>query len=59
MQIELDKLAETGGKFEHTYQPEELILDEESARLLDAPEVNGRVRTRGANSRSNQGACGS
>ena len=47
MQIELDKLAETGGKFEHTYQPAELILDEEQARLLDAPQVSGRVSRSG------------
>lgn len=47
MQIELDKLAETGGKFEHTYQPEELILDEDGARILDAPEVSGRASRSG------------
>jgi uncharacterized protein len=47
MRIELDKLAETGGKFEHSYEPDELILDDENARLLQSPQIAGRVRRSG------------
>jgi uncharacterized protein len=43
MRIELDKLGETGGQFEHRYEPEELVLDEEHVRLLEPPRVSGRI----------------
>lgn len=47
MRIELDRLQETGDRFAHVYEPEELVLDEEHARLTLPPEVSGRVQTSG------------
>jgi uncharacterized protein len=47
MRIELDRLPETGDRFAHRYEPEELVLDEEHARLTEPPEVTGRVQTSG------------
>jgi uncharacterized protein len=47
MRIELDKLEQTGDRFAHVYEPEEILLDEEHVRLTEPPEVSGRVRTRG------------
>jgi uncharacterized protein len=47
MRIELDRLQETGDRFAHRYEPEELLLDEEHARLTEPPEVEGRVQTSG------------
>jgi uncharacterized protein len=47
MRIELDRLPETGDRFAHRYEPEELLLDEEHARLTEPPEVEGRVRRSG------------
>src|SRR5215212_8073277 len=47
MRIELDRLQETGDRFAHRYEPEELVLDEEHARLTGPPEVLGRVQTGG------------
>ncbi|MGB7924693.1 MAG: DUF177 domain-containing protein [Pyrinomonadaceae bacterium] len=47
MRIELDKLDETGGQFAHAYEPEELLLDDEHARLTGAPEISGRARLAG------------
>jgi uncharacterized protein len=47
MRIELDKLEETGDSFAHHYEPEELALDEEDARLTKPPEVSGRVSRKG------------
>jgi uncharacterized protein len=43
MRIELGRLQETGDQFAHRYEPEELALDEEHARLTEPPEVKGRV----------------
>lgn len=43
MRIELDKLDDKRGAFSHRYQPGELVLDEEHARLTEAPEVQGRA----------------
>jgi uncharacterized protein len=43
MRIELDKLQEKDSKFAHVYEPEELVLDDEHARLVEPPEVAGRV----------------
>lgn len=47
MRIELGRLEETGDRFSHRYEPEELVLDEEHARLTEPPEVSGRVHTSG------------
>ena len=47
MRIELDKLEETGASFAHRYEPEEIVLDEEHARLTKPPEVSGRVIRKG------------
>jgi uncharacterized protein len=46
MRIELDKLEGNSGSFAHVYEPEELMLDEEHVRLLEPPEVRGRVNRR-------------
>lgn len=43
MQIELDKLEESGATFAYSYEPEEIVLDEEHQRLTKPPEVSGRV----------------
>ena len=43
MRIELDKLEQTGDRFAHRYEPEEIVLDEEHVRLTRQPEVSGRV----------------
>jgi uncharacterized protein len=47
MRIELDKLEETGNAFAHVYQPGEIVLGEEHARLTKQPEVAGRVSRSG------------
>ena len=47
MRIELDKLEPTGQTFEHAYEPEEIFLDEEHARLTKQPEVSGRIIRKG------------
>ena len=47
MQIELDKLEGTSAEFEHTYEPEELVLDDEHARLIEPPQVTGRINRSG------------
>ena len=47
MRIELDRLQEAGDKFAHVYEPEELVLDEEHARLTEPPEITGRVSRSG------------
>ena len=43
MRIELEELERNGGAFAHTYEAEELMLDDEQARLTVPPEVRGRV----------------
>lgn len=48
MRIELDKLEGTSGAFAHAYQPEELMLDDEHARLTQPPEVQGRTSRNGS-----------
>jgi uncharacterized protein len=48
MRIELDKLEKTDGTFEHVYQPEEIVLDEEHVRLTAPPQVRGRIRRSGS-----------
>ena len=47
MRIELDRLQETGDKFAHVYEPEELVLDDEHTRLTEPPEVIGRMSRSG------------
>lgn len=47
MQIELDKLEGNSSQFAHVYEPEELKLDEEQARLIEPPSVRGRLDRRG------------
>lgn len=47
MRIELDKLEQTGNRFAHNFEPEEIVLDEEHARLLTAPDINLRVNRSG------------
>jgi uncharacterized metal-binding protein YceD (DUF177 family) len=47
MRIELDKLEAEGGQFAHAYEPEEIVLDDEHARLTKAPEVYGRATRSG------------
>lgn len=43
MRIEVDKLEKSGNSFAHVYEPEEILLDEEHARLTAPPEVSGRA----------------
>jgi uncharacterized protein len=47
MRIEVDQLEGSGRTFAHSYEPEELILDEERARLTEAPQVRGNASRRG------------
>ena len=47
MRIELDKLEGTDTSFAHRYEPEEIVLDEEHARLTKPPEVSGRIIRKG------------
>lgn len=48
MRIELDKLQADGLRFAHNYEPDEIVLDEEHARLTEAPQVEGSVRRKAA-----------
>ena len=43
MRIKLEELEKSGGAFAHVYEAEELVLDDEQARLTMPPEVRGRV----------------
>jgi uncharacterized protein len=47
MRIELDKLEDKDASFAHRYEPEEIVLDEEHARLTKPPEVSGRASRKG------------
>ena len=47
MRIELDKLEGNRSAFAHTYEAGEIVLDEETARLTEAPQINGRVARSG------------
>ena len=47
MRIEVDQLDSRGKPFAHTYEPEELILDEEGARLTEAPQIRGNASRKG------------
>ncbi len=43
MRIELDKLEGKSSAFAHTYEAGEIVLDEENARLTEAPQITGRL----------------
>lgn len=43
MRIQVKELAEGKGRFFHRYDPDELTLDDEHARLIEPPIVEGRV----------------
>jgi uncharacterized metal-binding protein YceD (DUF177 family) len=47
MRIELDKLEGKSSAFAHTYEPGEIVLDEENARLTEAPQIQGRLARSG------------
>lgn len=47
MRIELDKLEGQTARFEHRYEPEEIVLDDEHARLVEPPLVSVRLRRSG------------
>ncbi len=47
MRIELAGLEGGKGTFAHAYSPAELVLGDDSLRLLDPPEVSGRIRQEG------------
>lgn len=47
MRIELDKLEKTGNTFAHRYEPDEIILDEDHARLTQPAEVSVRASRSG------------
>lgn len=47
MRIELDKLEGQSAKFAHTYSADELVLDDEHARLVEPPQVTGRINRSG------------
>lgn len=47
MRIELDKLEGNRSPFAHTYEAGEIVLDEENARLIEAPQINGQLRRSG------------
>jgi uncharacterized protein len=43
MQIELASLEGSENKFVHLYEPGELVLNDERVRLIESPEVSGRI----------------
>ncbi|HEY0321027.1 MAG TPA: DUF177 domain-containing protein [Pyrinomonadaceae bacterium] len=47
MQIELDKLEGSSARFEYTYGGDELVLDDEHARLVEPPQVTVRLSRSG------------
>jgi uncharacterized protein len=47
MRIELDKLEKTGNTFAHSYETDEIILDEDHARLTQPPVVSGSISRTG------------
>jgi uncharacterized protein len=48
MRIEIEQLEGGAKPFAHTYAPEELILDEENARLIEAPQIRGSASRKGS-----------
>jgi uncharacterized protein len=51
MRIELDKLEGKSSAFAHTYEADEIVLDEENARLTEAPQISGRITRNGHEAR--------
>lgn len=47
MQIEVDRLDETGESFAHTYAPDEILLEDERAELRRGPEISGNASRQG------------
>lgn len=47
MRIEIDRLAELGGKFSRLYESGELVLDDAEVRVVGSVEVSGRLRREG------------
>ncbi len=47
MRIEVEQLEGSAKPFAHTYAPAELILDEESARLTEPPQIRGSASRTG------------
>jgi uncharacterized protein len=47
MRIEIDRLAELGGKFSRLYESGELVLDDAEVRVVGLVEVSGRLRREG------------
>lgn len=47
MRIELDKLEGRSAKFAYDYSADELVLDDEHARLSEPPQVTGQVNRSG------------
>jgi uncharacterized protein len=47
VRIELDKLEGASARFAHTYEPDELVLDDEHARLVGPPQITGRITRSG------------
>jgi uncharacterized protein len=51
MRIELDKLEGKSSAIAHTYEADEIVLEEENARLTEAPQLNGRITRNGHEAR--------
>jgi len=47
VRIELDSLERSSGAFSHAYQGDELEFEDERVRLLEPPEISGRVIRKG------------
>jgi uncharacterized protein len=47
VRIEVETLSEAGKPFEHTYGPDEIVLDEDEARLSSEIKVEGSARRKG------------
>jgi len=47
MRIELANLEKGRGDFSHTYQPQDLTLDDERVTLCSATEVRGKLKRSG------------
>ena len=43
MRMELSSLEGSENKFVHLYEPGELVLNDERVRLIESPEVSGRI----------------
>jgi uncharacterized protein len=47
MRVEVDKVDAKGADFAHTYGADEIILEDEGLRLIEGPEVSGRMQRDG------------